>query len=65
MDDLWQKWNGGSIFILGLLDLSAAFNTIDHGILMGRLWELELCIMLVLLLLTGPVPVGVDRGRES
>lgn len=39
MDDLWQEQDGGSASIFGLLDLSACFNTINHGILLGGLKE--------------------------
>lgn len=35
MNNLWREH--GSAFIFALLDLSAAYNTIDHGILLGWL----------------------------
>lgn len=38
--DLWQERDGGSVSILGLLDLSVAFNTIDHCL--GQLQSLGL-----------------------
>ena len=37
VDDLLQASNSGRLSILLLLDLSAAFDTIDHGILKARL----------------------------
>lgn len=42
MDDLWREQNGGgaSIFILPVL--SAAFDTINHDVLLGQLEELGL-----------------------
>ncbi|KAK9396605.1 RNA-directed DNA polymerase from mobile element jockey-like [Crotalus adamanteus] len=38
-DDLWRARDRGYSSILVLLDLSAAFDTIDHGILLRRLGE--------------------------
>ena len=40
MDDLMREADGGNMSLLVLLDISAAFDTIDHGILLGRLSEL-------------------------
>ena len=40
MDDLLREADGGNMSLLVLLDISAAFDTIDHGILLGRLSEL-------------------------
>ena len=39
-DDLCQEKDRGSVTLLILLDLSATFNTIDHGILLDRLSRL-------------------------
>lgn len=37
VDDRWWGWDGGSALILAFLNLSIAFNTIEHGILLGQL----------------------------
>uniref|UniRef100_A0A803SNL8 Reverse transcriptase domain-containing protein n=1 Tax=Anolis carolinensis TaxID=28377 RepID=A0A803SNL8_ANOCA len=37
VDDLRRELDGGSVTLLVLLDISAAFETIDHGLLLGRL----------------------------
>uniref|UniRef100_A0A803T8P4 Reverse transcriptase domain-containing protein n=1 Tax=Anolis carolinensis TaxID=28377 RepID=A0A803T8P4_ANOCA len=37
VDDLRRELDRGSVTLWVLLDISAAFNTIDHGILLGRL----------------------------
>ena len=39
-DDLLREADSGKISLLVLLDISVAFDTIDHGILLGRLSEL-------------------------
>ena len=39
-DDLLREADRGKVSLLVLLDISAAFDTIDHGILLGRLSEL-------------------------
>ena len=38
--DLLREVDRGNVSFLVLLDISAAFNTVDHGILLGRLSEL-------------------------
>lgn len=39
MYNLWWKQDQCAVYILALLDLIAAFNAINHGILLGQLWE--------------------------
>ena len=40
LDDLLREANRGETSLLVLLDISATFDTVDHGILLGRLSEL-------------------------
>ena len=37
MSDVYETADAGSVTLLGLLDLSAAFDTVDHRILLDRL----------------------------
>ena len=39
-DDLLRKADRGKRSLLVLLDISATFDTVDHGVLLGRLSEL-------------------------
>ena len=47
LDDLRQELDRGSVSLLVLLDLSAAFNTINHGILPGHLSGMGLELSLI------------------
>lgn len=42
MDNSWQEQNGDTASIFALLDVLAAFNTIDYGILWSQEWEMEM-----------------------
>lgn len=61
----WREQDGCNATLLGLLDLSVAFDAVDQGILRGWLWGLELGagwqspVLLCLL-----SPINVDRERE-
>ena len=62
-DDLLREADGGKVSLLVLLDISAAFDTIDHGILLGRLSELGIG-GLAPLLLGGPSPESTAWGER-
>lgn len=55
--------DGASIFVP---DLSVAFDTISHGILLDQLWELEVdsTVLCWLFLSLWLVPVGIDWEGE-
>ena len=42
-DDLLREADRGKMSLFVLLNISAAFDTVDHGILLGRLSELGIC----------------------
>lgn len=42
VDDLHQRLNRERVSLMDLLDLSAAFDTIGYGVLLGQLAELQL-----------------------
>lgn len=39
--NLWQNQDGGGKSIQVLLNSTAAFSTVNHGVLLGQLWRLE------------------------
>lgn len=41
VDNLWQNQDGGGKSILVLLNSTAAFSTVNHGVLLGQLWGPE------------------------
>lgn len=41
VDNLWQNQDGGGKSILVLLSSTTTFNTVNHGVLLGKLWGLE------------------------
>ena len=45
LDDLLREADGGKMSLLVLLDISAAFDTIVHSILLGQLSELGICAL--------------------
>ena len=55
-DDLLWKADRGAHTQLVLLDLSVAFDTIDHGILLDRLSDMEFGVRLAPVLPRGPSP---------
>jgi len=43
MDDIYQQLNSGNIVIGIFLDLQKAFDTVDHSILLAKLYNYGLC----------------------
>ena len=50
VNDLLLAIDAGKLSVLVLLDLSAAFDNIDHDILLHRVWYLRHCAIMVQLL---------------
>ena len=42
LDDLLREADGGNMSLLVLLNISVPFDTVDHGILQGRLSDLRI-----------------------
>lgn len=61
IDDRWWEWDWSGATILAFHELSVAFNTIDHGILLGCLWVLGLfCTGLAPLSKAGPISINTE-----
>ena len=61
-DDLLREADRGKMSLLVLLNISTAFNTIDHSILLGRLSELGIMVCHPIRL-GGPFPVSTTWGK--
>src|SRR6218665_1443546 len=59
--DLIEAIDAGDHALLGLLDLSAAFDTIDHDVLVERLWSSFDCTRLAPFLSTRSQTIGILR----
>lgn len=62
-DDLWWSEDGGSAYVLVLLDLSTAFDAVNQDIFLDCLWRLGIggtVLYGASLPFPGSVPVGVN-----